>query len=278
MPCLISYGRRVSIAVITGTVITAVMRGGSMYATVSIINVYKEGSLAIQQAGKTMSTKIIILCKKCPFVRRGEFIERWWKIVWCTTSNVFRTAWYKWFLMSLLALSLPSVLWRHIQLIELLHKVRWAAELKVQTVNETSVYMEAYKHVIQTCCGDSDIRPPWMSLPFRHCIQALSVWPYQAWTTSSWARWTRTAEGKSPRNTLLWRSSQRTRKGSTRCKTSAAEQLRGISTGLRRLQLWMETITQRNDPHRNNTKHKPQKANSSLCLELPEQKHTGLLN
>ncbi|XP_068437536.1 procollagen C-endopeptidase enhancer 2b isoform X1 [Clinocottus analis] len=57
--------------VITGTVITAVMRGGSMYATVSIINVYKEGSLAIQQAGKTMSTKIIILCKKCPFIRRG---------------------------------------------------------------------------------------------------------------------------------------------------------------------------------------------------------------
>lgn len=59
-------------SVITGTVITAVMRGGSMYATVSIINVYKEGSLAIQQAGKTMSTKIIILCKKCPFIRRGE--------------------------------------------------------------------------------------------------------------------------------------------------------------------------------------------------------------
>lgn len=61
--------------VITGTVITAVMRGGSMYATVSIINVYKEGSLAIQQAGKTMSTKIIILCKKCPLIRRGEAHE-----------------------------------------------------------------------------------------------------------------------------------------------------------------------------------------------------------
>lgn len=43
-----------------------------MYATVSIINVYKEGSLAIQQAGKTMSTKIVILCKKCPLIRRGE--------------------------------------------------------------------------------------------------------------------------------------------------------------------------------------------------------------
>lgn len=48
-----------------------------MYATISIINVYKEGSLAIQQAGKTMSTKIIILCKKCPFVKRGEFTECW---------------------------------------------------------------------------------------------------------------------------------------------------------------------------------------------------------
>lgn len=61
-----------SASVITGTVITAMMKGGSMYATVSIINVYKEGNLAIQQAGKTMSTKIIILCKKCPFIRRGE--------------------------------------------------------------------------------------------------------------------------------------------------------------------------------------------------------------
>ncbi|XP_024248196.1 procollagen C-endopeptidase enhancer 2 [Oncorhynchus tshawytscha] len=57
--------------VITGTVITAVVRGGSVYATISIINVYKESNLAIQQAGKTMSTKIIVLCKKCPFIRRG---------------------------------------------------------------------------------------------------------------------------------------------------------------------------------------------------------------
>ncbi|XP_061522994.1 procollagen C-endopeptidase enhancer 2b [Phycodurus eques] len=57
--------------VITGTVISAVTRGGSVHATVSIINVYKEGNLAIQQAGKTMSTKMVILCKKCPFVRRG---------------------------------------------------------------------------------------------------------------------------------------------------------------------------------------------------------------
>lgn len=56
---------------ITGTVITAVVRGGSVSATISIINVYKQSNLAIQQAGKTMSTKIIVLCKKCPFIRRG---------------------------------------------------------------------------------------------------------------------------------------------------------------------------------------------------------------
>ncbi|XP_041924625.1 procollagen C-endopeptidase enhancer 2b [Alosa pseudoharengus] len=57
--------------VVTGTVITAATRGGSMYATISIINVYKEGNLAIQQAGRTMSTKVVILCKRCPFVKRG---------------------------------------------------------------------------------------------------------------------------------------------------------------------------------------------------------------
>ncbi|XP_077480906.1 procollagen C-endopeptidase enhancer 2b isoform X2 [Stigmatopora argus] len=57
--------------VITGTVISAVTRGGSVHVTVSIINVYKEGNLAIQQAGKTMSTKMVILCKKCPLVKRG---------------------------------------------------------------------------------------------------------------------------------------------------------------------------------------------------------------
>ncbi|KAG9494234.1 procollagen C-endopeptidase enhancer 2 [Eleutherodactylus coqui] len=57
--------------VITGTVITTVSRSGSVYATVSIINVYKEGTLAIQQAGKSMSSKIIVVCKQCPMIRRG---------------------------------------------------------------------------------------------------------------------------------------------------------------------------------------------------------------
>uniref|UniRef100_A0A8C5MFC8 Procollagen C-endopeptidase enhancer 2 n=1 Tax=Leptobrachium leishanense TaxID=445787 RepID=A0A8C5MFC8_9ANUR len=56
---------------ITGTIITTLSRGGSVYATVSIINVYKEGTLAIQQAGKTMSAKIMAVCKQCPLIRRG---------------------------------------------------------------------------------------------------------------------------------------------------------------------------------------------------------------
>lgn len=48
-----------------------------MHTTVSIINIYKEGSLAIQQAGKSMSTKIVILCKKCPSVKRGNSQQRY---------------------------------------------------------------------------------------------------------------------------------------------------------------------------------------------------------
>lgn len=59
--------------VITGTVITAVTRAGSLHATISIINVYKEGNLAIQQAGKNMSAKIIVVCKQCPLIRRGKY-------------------------------------------------------------------------------------------------------------------------------------------------------------------------------------------------------------
>ncbi|KAJ3611585.1 hypothetical protein NHX12_021600 [Muraenolepis orangiensis] len=57
--------------VLTGSVISGVVRGGSLLATVSILSLYKEGDVAIQQAGKTMSIKITILCRKCPLVRRG---------------------------------------------------------------------------------------------------------------------------------------------------------------------------------------------------------------
>ncbi|XP_055058800.2 procollagen C-endopeptidase enhancer 2 [Misgurnus anguillicaudatus] len=57
--------------VITATLISAAMRDQSILATFSIMHLYKEGSLAIQQAGKTMSTKVTVLCKKCPLVRRG---------------------------------------------------------------------------------------------------------------------------------------------------------------------------------------------------------------
>ncbi|XP_053486078.1 procollagen C-endopeptidase enhancer 2 [Ictalurus furcatus] len=57
--------------VLTGTLVSAAMRELSVLATFSITNVYKEGNLSIQQAGKSMSTKVLILCKKCPLVRRG---------------------------------------------------------------------------------------------------------------------------------------------------------------------------------------------------------------
>ncbi|XP_067897650.1 procollagen C-endopeptidase enhancer 2b isoform X2 [Heterodontus francisci] len=56
---------------LTGTVITAVTRNGSIHTTISIINIYKEGTVAIQQAGKNMSVRIISVCKKCPIIKRG---------------------------------------------------------------------------------------------------------------------------------------------------------------------------------------------------------------
>ncbi|KAF6385271.1 procollagen C-endopeptidase enhancer 2 [Rhinolophus ferrumequinum] len=58
--------------VLAGTVITTVTRGGSLHATVSLINIYKEGNLAIQQAGKNMSAKVVVVCKQCPLLRRGQ--------------------------------------------------------------------------------------------------------------------------------------------------------------------------------------------------------------
>lgn len=64
------------VTVLTGTLVSAAMREQSVLAIFSIVNVYKEGNLSIQQAGKSMSTKVIILCKKCPLIRRGEWIRR----------------------------------------------------------------------------------------------------------------------------------------------------------------------------------------------------------
>ncbi|XP_048398060.1 procollagen C-endopeptidase enhancer 2-like isoform X1 [Stegostoma tigrinum] len=57
--------------VLTGTVITAITRNGSIHTTISVINIFKEGRMAIQQAGKNMSVKIISVCKKCPIIKRG---------------------------------------------------------------------------------------------------------------------------------------------------------------------------------------------------------------
>uniref|UniRef100_A0A673J503 Procollagen C-endopeptidase enhancer 2-like n=1 Tax=Sinocyclocheilus rhinocerous TaxID=307959 RepID=A0A673J503_9TELE len=71
LPCTHVLCNFFSPTVITATLISAAMRDHSVLATFSILHLYKEGSLAIQQAGKTMSTKVRVLCKKCPLVRRG---------------------------------------------------------------------------------------------------------------------------------------------------------------------------------------------------------------
>ncbi|XP_036451498.1 procollagen C-endopeptidase enhancer a [Colossoma macropomum] len=59
--------------VITGTV-TALSAGpqGSLYVTVSIIKTYKAGRLTITQVGETMSVKLVLPCKTCPLLRRGQ--------------------------------------------------------------------------------------------------------------------------------------------------------------------------------------------------------------
>ncbi|XP_026114688.1 procollagen C-endopeptidase enhancer 2-like [Carassius auratus] len=59
--------------VITGK-LTALTSGPSesMQATVSLIKAYKTGSLTITQAGETMSVKLVMPCKKCPLLRRGQ--------------------------------------------------------------------------------------------------------------------------------------------------------------------------------------------------------------
>ncbi|KAL2097219.1 hypothetical protein ACEWY4_006426 [Coilia grayii] len=57
--------------VITGTLVSAAVREESVHAILSIISVYKQGDLAIQQAGKSLSARVVILCRKCPLVRRG---------------------------------------------------------------------------------------------------------------------------------------------------------------------------------------------------------------
>lgn len=58
--------------VITGTLVSAVVREESAHAVLAIIGVYKQGTLAIQQAGKSLSARVVVLCPKCPLLRRGE--------------------------------------------------------------------------------------------------------------------------------------------------------------------------------------------------------------
>ncbi|MCI4387949.1 hypothetical protein PGIGA_G00079940 [Pangasianodon gigas] len=59
--------------VITGTV-TALSSAsqGRLLATVSIIKAYKAGRLTITQAGETMTVKLVLKCRTCPVLRRGQ--------------------------------------------------------------------------------------------------------------------------------------------------------------------------------------------------------------
>ncbi|XP_026184365.1 procollagen C-endopeptidase enhancer a [Mastacembelus armatus] len=58
--------------VITGK-ITSLAPGprGTLSVSVSLIKAYKAGRLTITQVGETMSVKLVLLCKKCPLLRRG---------------------------------------------------------------------------------------------------------------------------------------------------------------------------------------------------------------
>lgn len=59
--------------VITGTV-TALSPApqGRLLASVSIIKTYKDGGLTITQAGETMTVKLVLMCRTCPALRRGN--------------------------------------------------------------------------------------------------------------------------------------------------------------------------------------------------------------
>ncbi|KAG7322698.1 hypothetical protein KOW79_014044 [Hemibagrus wyckioides] len=59
--------------VITGTV-TALIPApqGRLIATVSIVKAYKAGGLTITQAGETMTVKLVLMCRTCPVLRRGQ--------------------------------------------------------------------------------------------------------------------------------------------------------------------------------------------------------------
>ncbi|XP_069499658.1 procollagen C-endopeptidase enhancer 1-like isoform X2 [Ambystoma mexicanum] len=58
--------------VLSGTVkavTKAPVRG--VYVTLSILTIFKEGALSFQQAGQSMSLKVLVLCPRCPILKRG---------------------------------------------------------------------------------------------------------------------------------------------------------------------------------------------------------------
>uniref|UniRef100_A0A8C5LKY1 Procollagen C-endopeptidase enhancer n=1 Tax=Leptobrachium leishanense TaxID=445787 RepID=A0A8C5LKY1_9ANUR len=59
--------------VVSGTVKTLVKgdEENTLLATVNIINSYKVGDLSVQQAGKSMTIKVVNECPRCPILKRG---------------------------------------------------------------------------------------------------------------------------------------------------------------------------------------------------------------
>ncbi|TSV15219.1 Procollagen C-endopeptidase enhancer 2 [Bagarius yarrelli] len=58
---------------ITGTVTTlSPAPRGRLLATVSILKSYKAGGLTISQTGESMSVKLVLMCRTCPVLRRGQ--------------------------------------------------------------------------------------------------------------------------------------------------------------------------------------------------------------
>ncbi|XP_038642705.1 procollagen C-endopeptidase enhancer 2-like [Scyliorhinus canicula] len=57
--------------VITAKVLNLVPNGQSLQATVAIINTYKAGNLKTRQVGDKLITKILLVCRQCPNLRKG---------------------------------------------------------------------------------------------------------------------------------------------------------------------------------------------------------------
>ncbi|XP_067828398.1 procollagen C-endopeptidase enhancer 2-like [Heptranchias perlo] len=57
--------------VISGQVMNVVPSGQTLLATISVINTYKAGNLQTRQVGDNTIAKMVVVCKRCPVLKRG---------------------------------------------------------------------------------------------------------------------------------------------------------------------------------------------------------------